>query len=113
MVTIFQHGTIHLRTAFVYSVVVLGSPTNPQILIALTENSTLVEGLRSSNSYISSVALIVEGIPLLDWIRYFTTSPLLLEGAVHEMVMLVKVVIVWLKSTFPGTAVRNSNSVHN
>ena len=47
--------------ASVYSVVVLGSPTNSQTLTALTEKSTLVEGSRLSNIYISSVVLRVVG----------------------------------------------------
>ena len=50
------------------SVVVLVSPTNPQILTALTENSTLVEGARSSSVYVSSVVLsMVGGLLLVNW----------------------------------------------
>ena len=40
----YQMLYIDLRIAFVYSVVVLTTPTAPQILTALTENSTLVSG---------------------------------------------------------------------
>ena len=50
---------IDLRMDFVYSVVELGSPNCPQLLTAVTEKSTLVEGARSSNIYNSSVVLAV------------------------------------------------------
>ena len=45
--------------AFVYSVVVISTPIAPQILTALTESSTLVSGLRSDRTYISSALLTV------------------------------------------------------
>ena len=55
--------------ASVYSVLTLGSPTNPQMLTALTENSTPVDGARSPNTYITSVVFSVVEIPfLVNWI---------------------------------------------
>ena len=44
----------------VTSVVALGSPTNAQMLTALTESSTSVEGARSSNTYINSTVLFLK-----------------------------------------------------
>ena len=45
--------------AFVSSVVVLTTPTAPQILTALTNNLTLVSGLRLGRTYISSAVFTV------------------------------------------------------
>ena len=99
--------------AAVDSVVTLGSPTNPQMLTALTENSTAVDGARSSNTYINSVIFSVVDIPsLVNWITYCSTTPLSLDGAVHEKVMLVKVVTVMLRTTFSGATAGKTNLVH-
>ena len=92
--------------AVVDSVVTLGSPTNPQMLTALTENSTSVDGARSSNTYINSIIFSVVELPsTVNWIMYSRTTPLSLDGAFHEMVILVKVVTVILKTTCSGAAV--------
>ena len=72
-----------------------------------------MEGARFSNTYINSVVLSDVELPLLvNWITYSRTAPLLLDGAVHEMVMLVKVVMPMLKTTFSGAAVGKTNLLH-
>ena len=91
---------IYLRMASVYIVATLVTPTNPQMLTAFTENFTPVEGARSSNTYINSVVFFAVEVPsIVNWIMYSITTPLLLDGAFHEMVMLVKVITAILKTT--------------
>ena len=86
--------------ATVDSFVILESPTNPQMLTALTENSTSVDGARSSTTNINFVIFSVVEIPsLVNWIIYCSITPLSLDGAIHEKVMLVKVVMAMLKTT--------------
>ena len=83
------------------------------MLTALTENFTSVDGARSSNTYINSVVFsIVEFPSLVNWIIYCTTTPLSLDDAVHEKVMLVKVVTAMSITTFSGGAIRETNLVH-
>ena len=104
---------IHLQIGFVDSVVPLGSPTNPQMLTALTENSTSVDGARSSNTYISSIVFFIVGIPsTVNWTKYCSTTPLSLDGAFHEIVMSVKVVTAMLRTTCPGATVGKTNLVY-
>ena len=54
---------LNLRIASVYSVVVVSTPTAPQILTALTENSTLVSGMRSGRTYIFLALFTVVLVP--------------------------------------------------
>ena len=99
--------------AFVTSVPLLGSPTNPQMLTALTENSTPVEGAIFSITYINSVVLsIVEAPLLVNWITYSRITPLASDGAVHEMVMVVTVVTAKFKPTISGRSVGKTNLVY-
>ena len=79
-----------LRIEFVYSVVVLTIPTAPQILTALTENSTLVSGIRFGRTYISfTLFTVVLVASYISWISESAITPLLSDGAVHEKVILV------------------------
>ena len=60
---------LDLRIVFVYSVVVPTTPTTPQTLTALTENSTLVSGLRSGRTYIPWALFTVVLVPsYINWI---------------------------------------------
>ena len=60
---------LHLRIEFVYSVEVITTPRAPQILTALTDNSTLVSGVISGRTYASSALFTVVLVPsYVNWI---------------------------------------------